>query len=136
GEDRSVASISRNPLSILRYRHLPTGERLRVVRALLALRSADARASETFADVLRRLGQSERAIERFWDVFIRPALNLPCAEADGAIGVFTVRTALLGRARHSELVLPTAPLGGRHGDAGGRVLGERLRTGRAVGATR
>ena len=131
GEDGSVAAISRNPLSILRYRHLPPGERLRVVRALLALRSAEARPEETFADVLRRLGQSRSAIARFWDVFIRPALNLPCAAADGAVGVFTVRTALLGRARDSELVLPTAPLGSMHGGAARRALGS-ARTGARV----
>jgi squalene-associated FAD-dependent desaturase len=133
GEDGHAATISRSPLSLAGYRHLGRGDRLRLVRALLALRAVDARPGETFGDVLRRLGQPPRAIDRFWDVFIRPALNLPCDEADGALGVFTVRTALLGRARDSELVLPTAPLGAMHGEAAGRAL-ERAGAGVELGA--
>src|SRR5581483_11613695 len=38
----------------------------------------------------------------------------------------TVRTALLGPRRNSDLVLPLKPLGWMHGDAAGRVLGERV----------
>jgi hydroxysqualene dehydroxylase len=60
-------------------------------------------------------------------VFIRPALNLPADEVDAGAGLFTVRTALLGPRRNSDLILPTRPLGWMHGDAAGRVLGERVR---------
>ncbi|MGZ8706325.1 MAG: hydroxysqualene dehydroxylase, partial [Gaiellaceae bacterium] len=77
---------------------------------------------ETFADFLLRKGQSERAIERFWDVFIRPALNLPSAEASAAMGIFTVQTALLAGRCAGELVLPAKPLGRMHGDAARRTL--------------
>jgi squalene-associated FAD-dependent desaturase len=137
GEDRRVSGISRSPLSFLRYRHLPPRERLGLVRGLLALRALQPRDhdGETFADVLRRAGQSERAIDRFWDVFIRPALNLRSSEASGATGVFTVQTALLGSRRDAELVLPAAPLGAMHGEAAGRALeraGTTVRTGARV----
>ena len=77
----------------MRYRHVSLGERLRILRALA--RWGDSR-GETFADALRARGQSQRAIDRFWDVFIRPALNLRSEEASAAAGDFTVRTALLG----------------------------------------
>src|SRR5881398_325586 len=42
GEDGRAAAISRSPLSLLRYRHLPVRERLSTVRVLLALRGARA----------------------------------------------------------------------------------------------
>ena len=75
-----------------------------------------------FADVLRARGQSQRAIDRFWDVFIRPALNLRSEEASAEAGDFTVRTALLGGRSESDLLLPARPLGEMHGDAAGRAL--------------
>jgi hypothetical protein len=103
----------------LRYRHVPFGDRMRILRALARWGDAGGR---TFADALRARGQSELAIDRFWDVFIRPALNLPSAEASGEAGDFTVRTALLGDRRDSDLLLPTAPLGEMHGEAAGRAL--------------
>ncbi len=122
GEDSSVAAISRSPLSILRYRHLPVRDRLAVVRVLLALRRVEGRDSETFGTLLRRLGASDRQIDRFWDVFVRPALNLRTDEASAAMGVFTVRTALLGRPAAADVILPAKPLGAMHGDAAGRAL--------------
>ena len=59
-------------------------------------RAGATRGATTFADALRARGQSQRAIDRFWDVFIRPALNLRSEEASADAGDFTVRTALLG----------------------------------------
>ena len=69
----------------------------------------DAR-GRTFGDELRARGQSSRAVECFWDVFIRPALNLPTREAGADYGVFTVQTALLAGPRASDLLLPIEPL--------------------------
>ena len=74
-----------------------------------------------------RLGTSDRAIERFWDVFIRPALNLPADEADASAGLFTVRTALLGPRAASDLILPARPLGAMHGEAGGAASSAQAR---------
>jgi squalene-associated FAD-dependent desaturase len=127
GEDRSTAKIGRSPLDLLRYGHLPLRDRIavgRVLRALGKLEPAE-HDDETFADLLRRLGQSQAAIDRFWDVFIRPALNLPSEQVSAAPAVFTVQTALLGSRRDSELALPAAPLGEMHGEAAGRELERR-----------
>jgi predicted NAD/FAD-dependent oxidoreductase len=68
------------------------------------------------------VGASTNSIDRFWDVFIRPALNLRCDEADPEAGLFTVRTALLEPRANSDLILPTRPLGRMHGDAAGAEL--------------
>ncbi len=125
-EQRRVASISRTPASLLRYRHIPLADRLALPLVLARMRVTRPR-HETFGALLRRLGTSDTAIERFWDVFVRPALNLPADEADAAAGLFTVRTALLGPRESSDLVLPLKPLGWMHGDAAGRILGDRAR---------
>jgi squalene-associated FAD-dependent desaturase len=114
-----TAVIAPSALALLRYQHVPFGDRVRILRALARWGDASGR---TFADALRARGQSELAIDRFWDVFIRPALNLRSAEASGEAGDFTVRTALLGKRRDSDLLLPMAPLGELHGDAAGRAL--------------
>jgi hypothetical protein len=92
---------------------------------------------ETFAALLRRLGQSQAAIDRFWDVFVRPALNVRCEEVSAAPALFTVQTALLGERDASDVVLPLAPLGAMHGDAAGaalRELGAAVRLGERVAA--
>jgi squalene-associated FAD-dependent desaturase len=126
-EDSCRADISPSLSALLRYRHLPLRERTRLPLTLARLRAAQSRPNETFGATLRRLGETDTSIERFWDVFIRPALNLRTDEVDARAGLFTVRTALLGPRASSDLVLPLKPLGWMHGDAAGRVLGDRVR---------
>ncbi|HUK95846.1 MAG TPA: hydroxysqualene dehydroxylase HpnE [Gaiellaceae bacterium] len=121
-EHGRAAEIRRSGRALLRYGHISIGERVRVVKALVHW-STSTRA-ETFADELRVRGQSQQAIDRFWDVFIRPALNLRAEEASAEAGVFTVKTALLGSRRDADLVLPAKPLGEMHGEAAGRALEE------------
>ena len=120
------AQISPASILLARYAHLAWRDRP-LAWQLLSLRSVDAGAHDdvTFEAFLLGRGQSASAIERFWDVFIRPALNLPCAEASAAMGIFTVQTALLSGLRAGELVLPTKPLGWMHGDAAQRTLERR-----------
>jgi squalene-associated FAD-dependent desaturase len=132
GEHGRSAVIAPSALALLRYRHVSLGDRLRLLRALATWGDAD---GTTFADALRARGQSQRAIDRFWDVFIRPALNLRCEEASAEAGDFTVRTALLGERSASDLLLPARPLGEMHGEAAGRALeaaGALVRTGARV----
>lgn len=126
-ENRRRADISPSLPALVRYRHLPLRDRLRLPLTLMRLRSAQSQPGETFGDVLRRLGETDRSIDRFWDVFVRPALNLRTDEVDPDAGLFTVRTALLGPRANSDLVLPLKPLGRMHGDAAGHMLGERVR---------
>jgi hydroxysqualene dehydroxylase len=121
-EDGTVAEIEPSLPALLRYRHLPLRERIRIPLVTARCRNARAQPGETFGVLLRRLGASDAAIDRFWDVFIRPALNLRCDEVDAEVGLFTVRTALLGPRANSDLVLPTRPLGRMHGDAAGAAL--------------
>ena len=119
-----VATIGPGPLGLLGYRHLSWPGRLRVARVAQRLGRLDPSEHDgaTFAEILIELGQHPAEIDRFWDVFIRPALNLPSSEASAELGIFTVKTALLGERSASDLVLPLAPLGEMHGDAAERVL--------------
>jgi hydroxysqualene dehydroxylase len=121
-EDGTAATIEPSVRKLFAYEHLPLRERLRLPVTTLRLRSAQSRPKETFGHLLRRLGESDRSIDCFWDVFIRPALNLRCDEVDAGAGLFTVRTALLGPRANSDLILPTRPLGHMHGDAAGAAL--------------
>jgi squalene-associated FAD-dependent desaturase len=136
-EDRSVARIAPGALGLLRYGHVSLRDRLaiaRVARRLGRLEPAK-HDGETFSALLRRLGQSRDAIDRFWDVFIRPALNVRCDEVSAAPALFTVQTALLGERDASDVILPLCPLGEMHGDAAAAALGERggvIRTGERV----
>ena len=139
GEDGSVAAIGPGPLALLRYAHLSLSDRVGVARAARRLGKLEAEGhdGETFAALLSRLGQSQAAIDRFWDVFIRPALNLRSEEASAAPAIFTVQTALLGGREASDLVLPVAPLGPMHGEAAGKALresGATVRLGARVAA--
>ena len=132
-DEHAVTSLIKpTPLSLLSYGHIPFADRLRLPLVLARLRKVQPRGGETFGVLLRRLGASEAAIDRFWDVFIRPALNLRSDEVDAAAGLFTVRTALLGPRANGDLVLPLRPLGAMHGDAAGRALGDRVRLGERV----
>jgi squalene-associated FAD-dependent desaturase len=119
-----AATIGAGPVSLLRYRHLPLRDRIAVARAARRMAALQPAALDglSFSELLRRVGCSDRAIDRFWDVFIRPALNLRSEEASAALGVFTVQTALLGPRNASDLILPAAPLGVMHGEAAARAL--------------
>jgi hydroxysqualene dehydroxylase len=121
-EDGRRADVKPSLPALLSYAHVPRRDRLRIPLVTLRCRNAKAEPGETFGALLRRLGASDAAVERFWDVFMRPALNLPCDEVDAEAGLFTVRTALLGPRPSSDLILPAKPLGWMHGDAAGRAL--------------
>jgi hydroxysqualene dehydroxylase len=121
-ERGAVSAIEPSLPALLRYRHLPLRSRARIPITTLRLRSAQSQPRESFGSLLRRLGETSDSITRFWDVFIRPALNLRSDEVDAGAGLFTVRTALLGPRANSDLVLPTKPLGRMHGDAAGVAL--------------
>ena len=124
-DERGRASeVRAGALGLLGYRHVSFAGRLRIARVARRLGSLEPaeHEDEAFGPLLRRLGQRQPEIDRFWDVFIRPALNVRTEEAGADYGIFTVQTALLGEWGASDLLLPTEPLGEMHGDAAGRAL--------------
>jgi hypothetical protein len=120
-EKGRVATIAYGVLPLLRYRHIPVRDRLRIGWFLARIGRVRPRAG-SFGELVRAHGHSQAAVDRFWDVFIRPALNLRSDEVDAERAVETIRIALGSGRAASDLVLPKAPLGEIHGDAAGRAL--------------
>jgi squalene-associated FAD-dependent desaturase len=118
-----AATVGYGLRPLLRYRHLPLRDRLRVAMLVARLPRLEA-GRRTFGEFLRANGQSQTAIDRFWEVFIRPALNLRSDEVDAAAARFTVLTAMRSGREASDLILPAAPLGEIHGEAARRALEE------------
>jgi protoporphyrinogen oxidase len=103
-EDGSVAVIGAGALALLRYGHVPFRDRLAIARITRKLGSLtpEEHDDETFAALLRRLGQSQAAIDRFWDVFMRPALNLPSEAVSAGVALFSrCRLLCSGRSRRA-----------------------------------
>jgi squalene-associated FAD-dependent desaturase len=108
---------------LLRYRHIPLRDRLRVAGLVARLPRLEA-GRRTFGEFLRANGQSQTAIDRFWEVFVRPALNLRSDEVDAGAAIFTVLTAMRSGRDASDLVVPAVPLGEMHGVAARRALAD------------
>jgi squalene-associated FAD-dependent desaturase len=126
------AKIGYGPGPLLSYRHLGIRDRIRIGLLLVRLPRLEPGQDETFGAFLRRHGESDATIERFWDVFIRPGLNLRADEVQAPAAWFTVVTALRSGRSASDLLLPTAPLGEMHGDAARKALeqaGAQVHTG-------
>ncbi len=168
GPEGTLSTLAAGPLpaplhlagSFLRANYLTRTERLRVAYGLARLwsRRGD-RPGEPFARWLRRHGQTDRTIDRYWGTVLVSALNerLDRMDVDHARKVF-----LDGFLRHRDgyqMEIPTVPLGELYGkrlerwladhdvtvhlttgvrsvevDEDGHLAGLRLRDGEAVAA--
>jgi len=112
--------------TLARFRFLSPGERAAVARGALALRRLDlddpSLDERTFADWLREHGQSESAIERFWDLIVLPTVNLRSRDASLALATKVFQTGLLERADAADVGWAAIPLGELHGEAAERAL--------------
>jgi squalene-associated FAD-dependent desaturase len=131
---RGVARLRRGALpaplhmagSLLQYSHLSVLDRLRVGRAALALRDLDLSEPkldlQSFDGWLREHGQSEAAIERFWDLFTRATINLRPRDASLALAVKVFQTGLLADPRAGEIGISKVPLSRLHAESAQREL--------------
>ncbi|MFF4653692.1 FAD-dependent oxidoreductase [Streptomyces sp. NPDC001380] len=107
--------------SLARYPHLGAAERLRVVRATLALARLDpadpALDAHSFGDWLRRQGQSPRAVEALWDLIGVATLNARADQVSLALAAMVLRTGLLSAPGASDIGWADVPLGEIHHDA-------------------
>ena len=112
--------------SLARYRHLRPRERLRAVRAAIALSRLDlgepALDGLTFAQWLAARGQGPDAVEALWDVIVRPTLNAPADDASLALGAFVFHTALLAKADAGDIGFHQAALSETVGQPAERAL--------------
>jgi squalene-associated FAD-dependent desaturase len=130
------ASIARSSLraplhlapALARYKHLGIGDRLRLAWPALALSRLNpddpSLDTMTFGSWLSRHGQSDRAIERLWNLIALPTINVPAAEASLALAVKVFRTGLLDRADAGDVGWSIVPLSELHGDRSARALDE------------
>jgi squalene-associated FAD-dependent desaturase len=93
--------------SLLRFSHLPLRERLgaaRAAHALGRLDPGDARVdAQSLGDWLVARGASDAAVDGFWDLLVRPTLNLPPREASLALAAFVFREGLLGSPQAGDI---------------------------------
>ena len=110
--------------ALARYELLSPADRLRAVRASLALRRVDtARDAERLGDWLAAHGQREWARRALWELFIVAALNIGVDEAVLGSAAMVCRTALLGRHDAADIGVPGVPLGELHGAAAAPLIG-------------
>jgi squalene-associated FAD-dependent desaturase len=111
GSTGRVARLTSSPLptplhllpSFLTYSHLGTREKLQAIRAILRLCLVNPLQydleRQSFYDWLKTHGQSDRAIEHFWDLVILAALNDKSRNASTSMGAMVFKEALL-KGRH------------------------------------
>jgi squalene-associated FAD-dependent desaturase len=146
--------------SFLRANYLTWFERLRVAYGVARLaRARSARPSEPFGTWLRRNGQTDRTIERYWGTVLVSALNERLDQMDFGHARKVFLDGLLRHREGYQIEVPLAPLGEIYGsrlehwltergveirlktgvravevDDEGHLAGLRLRSGESVGA--
>lgn len=112
--------------SLLTYRHLGLGDRLRLGRAVAELRRLQlddpALDAESFGSWLARHGQSRRAVERLWDLIVLPTVNVTADDASLTLAVKVFRTGLLDTTDGADIGWSAIPLAELHGSYGSRAL--------------
>jgi squalene-associated FAD-dependent desaturase len=107
--------------ALLRYRPLSLPDRVRMVRAALALRQVDpadpATDAISFGDWLAEHGQSRRAVDALWDLVGVATLNATAEVASLAPGATVFQLGLLAHARAGDIGWSRVPLGRLHDDA-------------------
>jgi squalene-associated FAD-dependent desaturase len=123
--------------SFLRYAHLRVGDKLRIGRAIAAMRADAGSNTESFGDWLRRHGQSAGAIDGFWELIVVPALNCRCDDVSSAQALFVFREGFLKSAEAAAIGVPAAGLSDLHVEPAVEYVearGGELRTGATVRA--
>jgi squalene-associated FAD-dependent desaturase len=135
-----LAWIRRHPLpapahlapSLLGFPHLPLAARLRaaqIARRFAALDPDDARLDEIpLGAWLAERGVRDAASLAFWDLLIRPTLNVPAAQASLALAAKVLRTGFLDRADAADVGFARVPFAELHDAPAARAL-------RAAGAS-
>lgn len=131
---RPLAWIRRHPLpapahlapSLLGFPHLPLAARLRaaqVARAFAVLDPDDPQLDGvSLGSWLADRGVRDAASLAFWDLLIRPTLNVPAAEASLALAARVLRTGFLDRADAADIGIAAVPFSELHDEAARRAL--------------
>jgi squalene-associated FAD-dependent desaturase len=114
--------------SLLGYRLLPLRDRLHVVRTARRLGRLDPADpgvdAQRLGDWLAAQGESPAAIDGFWDLLVRPTLNLPARDASLALSAFVFQQGLLRSAGAGDIGVSSVPLDRLHAEPALRALRE------------
>src|SRR5260370_23434453 len=106
-------------LAFLRADCLSFRDKLAIGRAMATLApSTPADRGESFLDWLKRHGQTEQAIERFWKTILVSALNEDLDRVSVPYAAQVVRESFLKSAAAGRMGIPTVPLTELYGTAG------------------
>ncbi len=112
--------------ALARFPGLTSRERARAAAAGLRLARLDLDEpdvdSRTFGDWLAEHGQSPNAIQRFWNLFTLPTVNLPAAEASLTLAGTVFQVGLLTDSAAADVGYANVPLSRLHADAAARRL--------------
>ena len=120
--------------SILSYSHLRWGEKLQLGRAVLPMLRMGAEGrrrldGESFGAWLRARGQSQRVIDRFWDLIVLPTCNDVADNVSARQAIMVFQVGLLWERHAGEIGFATVGLSriaeaalARLREAGGRAL--------------
>ncbi|MGO8729454.1 MAG: FAD-dependent oxidoreductase [Streptosporangiaceae bacterium] len=108
------------------YPLLSLAERLKVGRAVLAMRMADEASPAldqiALGDWLTARWQGDHARRVLWDLFTVSSLNVAGDQASTALAATVIKTALLGGRGAADIGISAVPLGELHGSAAERLL--------------
>jgi hydroxysqualene dehydroxylase len=112
--------------SLLRYRLLSPAQRLRFVRAALAMRRVDrddpATDRRSFGDWLTEHGQDAATVDAMWDLVGIATLNARAADASLALAAMVFQVGLLTDSGAADIGWAAVPLGRLHGEAAAGAL--------------
>ncbi len=127
--------------SLLLYRHLGPMDRLRIVRGMMSIRSANRERererleSMSFRDWLLKHGQNEKTIAALWELITLPILNDTIDAASAYMGVMAFQDSLLAGKGMADLGYSRVGLSTLVSDGARRYIesrGGRLLMGRRV----
>lgn len=131
-----LCRIRRHPLpspahlapSLLGFAHLGLVERLRAGLAAQRLGALDlddpALDEISLGEWLRARGASDRSVDLFWDLLVRPTVNLPAREASLGLATKVFQTGLLGDPDAADVGWATVPLDRLHAEPARALLAE------------
>lgn len=112
--------------SLLRFAPLPLAARLRAARTAQRLARLDlgdpALDARRFGDWLAEQGEGDAAIDGFWDLLVRPTVNLPARDASLALATKVFQTGLFTAPDASDLGYATVPLQALHAEPAAAAL--------------
>lgn len=125
-----IPGSAANLPALLGYGHLSITNRLRLLYGMMRIKFARRKPGspledETFDSWLRRHGQNEETISRFWNLIVLPALNDDISEVSADAGLMLFQTALLGAPSKAAIGYPVVGLSRLAGDAAEQFITDR-----------